>query len=32
VARNHTGEMPNDVLDDIFAGKDRPQCWRRSSI
>ena len=21
VARNHTGEMPNDVLDDLFAGK-----------
>ena len=21
VARNHTGEMPNDVLDDMFAGK-----------
>ena len=21
VARNHTGEMPNDVLDDVFAGK-----------
>jgi CubicO group peptidase (beta-lactamase class C family) len=25
VARNHTGEMPNAMLDDIFAGKNRVQ-------
>jgi CubicO group peptidase (beta-lactamase class C family) len=26
VARNHTGEMPNDILEDVFAGRNRVQC------